>query len=389
MKLLAEEDSSWRRAYEEEARAGSASMELLVGAEAFWRRAAEDSARASRRLLVEVMTFEGDSVGQRIAADIASCPAQDRRVIVDGYSRVVLSDQWARWPMARMTDALRAEKQATRAMFDGLSAAGVGVRVTNPVDWFLANYPARNHKKLIIVDDVAYLGGINFSEHNFSWRDFMLRIEGAEAVDFLAADFEATWNGAPRASAFDLEGLRLISLDGGRNRRFLTEIERLLASAKREIVVLSAYLTFPYAQPLGKAARRGVKVRLITPWVNNKPLLRDYLLDFAQRHRFEIRLLPEMSHLKGLLIDGETLVIGSCNFDFAGHAAEEELAAVIRDPAFIETFRREVIGPAEAAATGQGEITPAAGLAARVKLRIANVVAVAARIWPRRAVDGF
>ncbi|HEY1559531.1 MAG TPA: phosphatidylserine/phosphatidylglycerophosphate/cardiolipin synthase family protein [Caulobacteraceae bacterium] len=387
MQLLVKEDPLWRRAAEEIPRA--VSMELLVGADAFWRRAAEDCARASRRLLVEVMTFEGDSVGQRVAADIASSPARDRRVIVDGYSRVVLSDQWARWPMARMTDALRAEKRATQAMFDGLAAAGVGVRVTNPVDWFLANYPARNHKKLIIADDVAYVGGINFSEHNFSWRDFMLRVEGADAVDFLAADFHATWDGGPRAAALDLEGLRLVTLDGRTNRRFLAEIERLLASARREVVVLSAYLTFPYARPLGRAVRRGVGVRLITPWENNKPLLRDYLLDFARRHHFEVKLLPEMSHLKGLLIDGEILVIGSCNFDFAGHAAEEELAAIIRDPALIETFRREVIDPAEAAATGQGEVTPLAGLVARVKLRIANVVAVAARIWKRRAVEGF
>jgi cardiolipin synthase len=361
-------------------------MEWLVGADAFWRRAAEDCARARRRVLVEVMTFEGDSVGQRVAADIAASGAADRRVIVDGYSQVVLSDHWARW---RMSDELRAEKRATKAMFAGLAAQGVGVRVTNPVDLVLANYPARNHKKLIIADDVAYLGGINFSDHNFAWRDFMLRLEGADAVDFLAADFEATWRGRPRAAAIDLEGVRLVSLDGASNHRFLQEISGLLGAAKREIVVLSAYLTFPYAQPLGAAARRSVKVRLITPWENNKPLLRDYLLDFAQRHGFEIRLLPQMSHLKGLLIDGEILVVGSCNFDFAGHAAEEELAAIIRDPVLIDAFRREIIDPADAAATGSGVVTPAQGLAARVKLRIANVVAVAARIWPRRVVEGF
>ena len=387
--LLVKADDAWRRTSEESPAVELAKMELLVGADPFWRRAAEDCARASRRLLVEVMTFEGDSVGQRIAADIASSPARDRRVIVDGYSRVVLSDQWVRWPMARMTDTLRAEKRATQAMFDGLSAAGVGVRVTNPVDWFLANYPARNHKKLIIADDVAYLGGINFSEHNFSWRDFMIRIEGAEAVDFLAADFQATWNGAPRATALDLEGLRLVTMDGRTNRRFLAEVSGLIQRARREIVVLSAYLTFPYARPLGQAARRGVAVRLITPWANNKPLLRDYLLDFARRHRFEVRLLPDMSHLKGLLIDGETLVVGSCNFDFAGHAAEEELAAIIREPSLIEAFRREIIDPAAEAAVGTGEVTPLNGLQARAKLRIANLVAVAARGSKRQAVEGF
>ena len=99
-------------------------------------------------------------------------------------------------------------------MFRGLVGAGVAVRVTNPIGPLKLNYPARNHKKLIIADDVAYVGGINFSDHNFAWRDFMVRIAGQEAADFLAADFDATWAGTPRPAAASLDGLRLLSLDG-------------------------------------------------------------------------------------------------------------------------------------------------------------------------------
>lgn len=366
-----------------------AKLEWLVGADAFWRRAAADCAEARRRLLVQAMTFEGDDTGLATAAAIGRSAAADRRVLVDAYSRVVVSDRWVGWPNAWLAADLRREKEATSAMFESLVAAGVAVRVTNPISPLMANYPARNHKKLIIADDAVYVGGVNFSDHNFRWRDFMLRLEDKQAADFLAADFEATWSGRPAASTAQLDGVRLMSLDGRTNDRFFDSIAELLAGARREIVILSAYLTFPFTAPLAAAAARGVVVRLITPWANNKPLVRDYLLDFAYRSGFEVRLLPDMSHLKAMLIDGRTLVVGSCNFDFVGHAAEEELAVVIDLPEPIGDFERLVIGPALAAAepAGARRVSPAAGRLAHGLLGLSDIVVRAARHAPRTAVD--
>ena len=365
--------------------AGVTELELLVGSNAFWRRAAADCARAARRLLVQAMTFEGDSVGKMVAAAIGSSPAEDRRVLVDAYSKVVVSDRW----VAGGGPETRREAQATDAMFRDLMAAGAQVRVTNPLHPLMLNYPARNHKKLIIADDVAYVGGINFSDHNFAWRDFMVRLEGREAADFLAGDFDATWAGTSRPAAKSLDGLRLLCLDGRSNHGFFREVEVMLSEASREIVVMSAYLTFPFTAPLAAAARRGTQVTLITPWDNNKPLVRDYLLSLAARRRFDVRLLPDMSHFKGILIDGERLIVGSCNFDFVGHEAQEELVAVIDSPALIDDFRLGVIGPALAQASKLGDrrVSAIGGLAAHGVLKLAQLGAKAARNMPRTAVD--
>ncbi|MGH7022152.1 MAG: phospholipase D-like domain-containing protein [Caulobacteraceae bacterium] len=362
-------------------------LELLVGADAFWRRAAADCAGAERRLLVQAMTFEGDEAGKAVAAAIAASPAADRRVLVDAYSRVVISDRWAALPPAFLPPGLRREKAATRAMFADLLAGGVPVRVTNPFTPLMTNYPARNHKKLVVADDVAYLGGINFSDHNFAWRDFMLRIEGADAAGFLAGDFEATWAGTPSAASRDLDGIRVLSLDGRTNDGFFAEFRALLASARREIVVLSAYLTFPFTGPLADAARRGVPVTLVTPWANNKPIVRDHLLSFARRHSFDVRVLPKMSHLKGLLVDDETLIVGSCNFDFVGHAAEEELIAVVRAPALIEDFRTRIIEPALAEASEPRQIAPLAGALAHAALKAAELGTKLVRGGRRTSAD--
>ena len=165
---------------------------LLVGSDTFWQRAAEDIGRARERLFVQAMTFEGDAAGRAVADAVRAGKAADRRVLVDDYSRLVVSDCFVLSPRYLLSRPFRDEVKATRAMFSGLAAAGVGVRITNPVAGRVTRYGLRNHKKLIVADDVAYIGGFNFSDHNFAWHDLMLRIEAPGPAAFLAGDFEET-----------------------------------------------------------------------------------------------------------------------------------------------------------------------------------------------------
>jgi cardiolipin synthase len=274
-------------------------------------------------------------------------------------------------------------------MFDSLVDAGVRVRLTNPVGSLFVHYAARNHKKLIVADEVAYIGGINFSDHNFAWHDFMLRLEGEAAARVLAQDFEATFEGVRRPRREDIGDLRLYCLDGRGNHQGFDDIIALIEAAKREITVISPYLTFPFTDALARVAQRGVTVTLITPLANNKPVVRRYLLTAAARAGFDVRLLPKMTHLKGLLIDNERLVVGSSNFDFVSLAAEEELMAVIAAPAVIEDFRRRIIDPALRDALPAGAHRPSrvAGWVSHAALRLAQLVVRGARFAPRSARD--
>jgi len=55
---------------------------------------------------------------------------------------------------------------------------------------------------LIVIDDrAAYVGGINFSEHNASWHDMMIRLTDTDAVAFLTNDFRSTWNGGDQMAS--------------------------------------------------------------------------------------------------------------------------------------------------------------------------------------------
>ncbi|MBA3810117.1 MAG: phosphatidylserine/phosphatidylglycerophosphate/cardiolipin synthase family protein [Caulobacteraceae bacterium] len=364
-------------------------IELLVGSDAFWARAARDIASARRRLYVQAMSFEGDDAGKTVAGAIMASPARDRRVLVDAYSTVVISDRFVLSPAGLFDRALRAEAKATRAMFDDLVRAGARVRVTNPIGPLYLHYPARNHKKLIVADEAAYIGGINFSDHNFAWSDLMLRLEGEATARVLARDFEATFEGVARPWREDFGDLALQGLDGRSNARGFGEIIGLIEAAARAITVVSPYLTFPFTDALACAAKRGVAVTLITPMANNKPLLRTYLLEAARRAGFHVRLTPGMSHLKGLLIDDRYLVLGSSNFDFVSVAAEEELMAVIARPGVIADFRQRIIAPGlqNAFSPDAHGASRLAGWAARAALRIADLSIRRARLAPRSAGD--
>ena len=153
--------------------------------------------------------------------------------------------------------------------------------------------------------------------------------------------------------------------------------------------MISPYLTFPFTDALAQAAGRGVAITLITPWANNKPIVRDALLWTARRAGFAVTLLPAMSHMKGLLVDGRWLVLGSSNFDFVSLAAEEEILALISDASLVADFQARVIEPAlkEALPEGDGAVSALAGLASGVGLRIAERVAMAARGARRTAAD--
>jgi len=318
---------------------------LLVGADAFWRQAERDIRAAKTRVYVQAMTFEADEAGAAVARALVAAGAPDRKVLVDDFTRYVISDAFVASPRYLGDRLFRQEVRDTHAMFRALQREGVGVRVTNPVGWRLDRLPFRNHKKLIVADDVAYIGGVNFSDHNFAWDDLMLRIADPAVAACLAEDFGDTFAGRPRAWAAHFPHVSLYGLDGRDNARRFSALLDEIDDARDSICVVSPYLTFPFFDALARAAARGVAVRLITPLANNKPIVRDYLLPAARKAGVEVRLMPNMIHTKGMLIDGRTLVLGSSNFDFVSYHVEAEFMAILRDEGLARQFQQEVVEP--------------------------------------------
>ena len=329
---------------------------------------------ARRRLYVQAMTFEADDAGSKVGRAIGESPAAERRVLVDHYTRFVISDRFVRSPRVLFDQPLRDEIMRTHAMFKGLKQNGAQVRLTNPMGPLLLGFPFRNHKKLIVADDAAYIGGINFSDHNFEWHDLMVRIEDTAVADALAADFEATWDGRAGSWTGQFDDMRLYSFDGEHNAAGFDEIIGRIDAATSAITVISPYLTFPFVDALIRARGRGVAVSLITPLANNKRTVRDYLVGAARGGDLDLRFTPEMIHMKAMLLDGRELILGSSNFDFVSYRAEEELVAVISNPGLIADFRREVLDPlaARTLPAEACEVTPRTAARGRALLKTAD-----------------
>lgn len=320
-------------------------VEVLVGSDEFFRRLREDMRRARDSVYLQAMTFEADAAGRRITDELRRSAASDIRILVDEYIRMVMSDSCFFSPVNIFNRDLRREARETKALFSQLRAEGIRVKMTNPLGFMYLRLLARNHKKLAVIDGrVAYIGGINFSDHNFAWHDMMLRIEENAVASYLADDFLATWSGVNRKNLKSFPGIEFHQLDGRSNESSYDSILGLIDAARDTVVIESPYLSFPFYSKLRGAVSRGVDVRLILPERNNKALMQRYNLWEARRAGIELRLLKDrMTHLKAMLIDDEHLIVGSSNFDYISYRFLQEIVAIIRDRDTIESFKERVL----------------------------------------------
>lgn len=321
-------------------------VELLVGSAEFWARLKSDLLEARESAWVQTLSFEGDRVGSSLGRALERCPAGDRRLLIDDFSRVVHNDRWVFGP-AWLGRAYRREVMSTFRWVRRLRKRGTAVRFANPLGVLLHNFPMRNHKKLVLLDQrVAYLGGINFSEHNFEWHDMMFRIEDAELGAILADDFRGSWEGRSRGGVHQVGNLQLITTHGRGSAHHWQPVIDLIRGARHRIEVANAYLSHPFTALLGEARKRGVRVRVLTPAENNKPHLALHIVHEACRHDFELLRYPGvMSHMKAMLVDDETLVAGSGNFDPVSYYLMDEFLFITRDPGFVDAFRTRAWEP--------------------------------------------
>lgn len=321
-------------------------IELLLGAEEFWSRMQEDLAQARDSAYIQTFSFEGDRVGRKLTKALRAADATDRRLLVDSYSLLYHSDRIIPGPSWR-DRTLRREVKLTHRWIGQLRDDGVGVRFGNPLGPWPTRLVRRSHKKVAAFDHrVVYLGGINFSEHNFAWHDMMLRVESPELAALASEDFRASWDGRPTAFDHTVGPLRFISLNGHGNAAGFGPLIEAIEGARDSIDVVSAYLSHPFTDFLARARRRGVRVRVLMPGRNNKSNLARHILERASRGGFEVLRYPGgMSHMKAMTIDGELLVVGSSNFDFMSYHILEEHVVMTRDPGLVAEYVRRVWEP--------------------------------------------
>jgi cardiolipin synthase len=316
---------------------------LCLGGGEFMAALGRDLAHARRRVFVQTLTFEGDVAGSALAEALIHSPAAEKYLLIDSYALFLQSDKFVGSPPRLLDLPLYCEAQRMRDLVARLRAAGVQVAFGRPFGPGRDNLAARDHKKICVVDDVAYLGGINFSDHNFLWRDLMLRSEDPAVAAALAADFRRSWRGISRDTTASCDGLDLVIGAGEGSPRLAEQLAGVIAAARGSIYVECPYITEPWFQHLAAARARGVQVTIVTSEHINRLGMKWSIMEACARHDLQLRLLDgTMTHVKALLVDDRVLVLGSANFDFLSGTLQPEVAAVVTDTAVVAQFDRRV-----------------------------------------------
>ena len=283
-------------------------------------------ATATKRVLIQVMTFDGDESGLAVA-DLLIAAAQrgvDVRVTVDLFAFRYVSD-------TKVTeDEVADEIAATHDMFDRMEAAGVKVTYVGPWGPLLVAGPARSHKKIFVLDDAVFLGGINISDHNFEWFDLVVRTEDAQTVAETVEDFHATRRG------------ERVAKNGAivTNEEVETVFDEMVMSAESSILVVSPYaLDIDLEKRLAAASAPSKTV--ITQQSSNYWTLRQsdhYMSERLLRRGVNLETFTDFFHAKFLVVDKKRVLIGSSNFGRHSFRCNQEICVVIEDEEFVTSI---------------------------------------------------
>jgi cardiolipin synthase A/B len=298
----------------EEVQVGESSLQLYSYGRELYDAMLEAIDAAQESIYLETYIWKDDAVGQEFQAHLAQKAAEGVAVYVifDHFGNLVVP---------------RAFKSSFVPPIHVLEYSAI----RRP--WHLLD-PRRyalDHRKLLIVDGkMSFIGGYNIgSTYATEWRDTHLGIRGPAATE-LARSFIAFWNRFCPANERIMQQYHLhvdsrIVVSQNEAMRLSFPIRDLYIAAidKAEQFI---FLTTAYFVPdrmlleaLKAAARRGVDVRVLIPWVSNHVVadwiahsyFTDCLLGGVRIFGYRYTML----HAKTCTIDGQWSMVGTCNLD--------------------------------------------------------------------------
>lgn len=327
-------------------------FELLINGDAFYPSVFSAIRQAQRHVVLETFIWFQDTIGTELRDVLAD--AARRGVSVD-----VLADGFG-------------SHDLSAGFLAPMIEAGVHVRFYDPRPRLLGmrtNLFRRLHRKIVVVDGTAaWVGGINYGEDHMTdagpdaKQDYAVKVRGPVVqdiyryvMDVLAREEppKRWWRNRFRRPVrnrhpSDAQAL-FVYRDNASHR---DDIEKhylyMLRQAKREVVIANAYFFPGYRllRSMRKAARRGVRVRLIVQGQPDMPIvlvgarmLYHYLLR-AGVEIYEYRRRP--LHGKIALQDDQWTTVGSSNLDPLSLALNLEANLIIHDRDFNQQLREHL-----------------------------------------------
>jgi len=288
----------------------------------FYNAMINDIRNAKKYIYLETYKYGNDPIGMKFRDELTKKAKQ-------GVEVKVMIDSWGAY--------------VNKNFFSELFKYGGELRFFKKINVsinFFTKSHRRNHRKLLIIDDtIVYIGSANISNYAIVWREGVLRMENQIAILFkkLFLDNYALFNKyfydklvATKIIKYkEYEIIRDVptTVIQPTKKKYL----ELIKQAKEEIIIETPYF-LPGSfvrKALIDAAKRGVKVKVITPKHSDVGIvdtLRSRYIGDLYRNKVEfIFYLPYNLHAKIFLADNKYFIIGTSNFDYRSFRFQHEI----------------------------------------------------------------
>ena len=252
-------------------------------------------------------------------------------------------------------------------LFDKLERHGVNYRAYNPILPLWRNLGRRNHRKMAIIDGMlGFLGGFNLGANysqrhqgSLSWRDTGAKLFRRSLVEEMVGFFEESWSEREKSFPVFLKvrrrrfqllpgSLQLVPNYGWRRKSLIRhEYLRAILRARESIQITNAYFVPDHGilRALRKAARRGVKVELLTAGKSDVAIARwAGQATYSRLLKAGVRIFEyqkRMLHAKSASIDGEWFTVGTANIDHMSFFKNLEINLFGRDVALAAILKAQ------------------------------------------------
>lgn len=222
---------------------------------------------------------------------------------------------------------------------------------------FSSHFLHRIHRKILIVDEsIAFIGGVNFRQGTFFWKDLVVRIKGKRLVKRIINSFIKVY--------ISLGGKNLIlkeskiKLKINKTKNWLVEhipvfhkfslknlYKEELDNAKESVIIITPYFApkFWLRKKLIEIISRGVSVKVLIPssvdvFVADRANY--FYMNKMAPHGISFYLEPFMNHAKAIMIDDKKALVGSQNIDFLSFDYNSEIGVFFNDINSINNLKK-------------------------------------------------
>lgn len=307
---------------------------------------------AQNRVWIQTMALEPSHFTDLLVQSLISAQQRgvDVKIVHDSFSDYVTDNKFNHLPLLKSED--REYKRfllGRKAELLKLLEEHCQVSQTNVPAGILSYTPlpgvmGRDHKKISIVDDKAYIGGMNMTSLDAKRIDFMLKTDNQDMVNRLSLIFNQSFLNLPVFdTVYVCDDNNSLLVDSG--KRFQSIIMKYAYDAidkeNESITLISPYLpSGNLRKALNRAVGKGLSVDVITSQASRSefaPKISQFVHNAGQvKPLFPIIRYPGTVHTKALLLGNNSAIIGSHNFDeLFVNLGTEEIALLTTQPEII------------------------------------------------------